>query len=69
MRLTQCKYTVEGLGFQKPKTVAFRDVLENEDVTFSEQVVPQRVGKRSIVITFTSKELQGMGGSTSVNVL
>lgn len=68
MPLSGCKYTIEGYGLQKPQCYDFRDVQPKEDVTFTGKFVPKRSGQRTVVATFNSNRLQGVGGSTFVTV-
>lgn len=66
--LTDCFFTIEGPGLQRPKQVQFRDVRPGELVTFNETFVPRRQGERKIVATFTSRQMSEITGSSSVNV-
>ncbi|KAK4880422.1 hypothetical protein RN001_008568 [Aquatica leii] len=66
--LTNCKYTIEGHGLIRPKTVDFRDVNPNETVTFKETFVPTLSKQRTLVCTFSSKQVEGIQGSTSFTV-
>ncbi|KAK5646601.1 hypothetical protein RI129_005065 [Pyrocoelia pectoralis] len=68
VKLTNCKYTVEGHGLIRPKTVDFRDVNGKETVTFTETLTPTLAKQRTLVASFSSKEMQGVQGSTSITV-
>lgn len=68
MALTSCSYTVEGPGLQRPKTVSYGDVRPKENVVVRENFRAKRTGQRLIVVNFTSKEIQGISGSTKVEV-
>lgn len=66
--LTDCTYTIEGPGLQKPKIVKYRDIQANETVIVDENFVPRRQGERKIVCNFNCKEIQGIGGSVTVYI-
>lgn len=66
--LTLCSYTVEGPGLQKPKTVSYGNVQPKENVVLRETFRAKRTGERLVVVNFTSKEIQGISGSTKVEV-
>lgn len=66
--LTECTYTVEGPGLQKPKTEQLRDVEAGEAMTFTETFVARRSGMRKIVVNFNSKEIQGLNGSVTAEI-
>lgn len=64
--LTSSVYTVEGPGLQKPKTVKYRDIAANEEVTFTQSFTAKKVGERKIVVCFTSKQIQNITASKVV---
>ncbi|KAG8256669.1 hypothetical protein J6590_063512 [Homalodisca vitripennis] len=66
--LSNCSFSVEGPGLQRPKVIQYRDVMPNEMVTFSEYFTPKMAGKRKIMASFTSNQLTEVIGSTSVHV-
>ncbi|CAH0557746.1 unnamed protein product [Brassicogethes aeneus] len=66
--LTQCSYTVEGPGMERAVTTLFRDVEPKEPVTIQQVFQIKKSGERAIIATFTSKEIQGITGSTRVMV-
>ncbi|KAI4464153.1 protein-glutamine gamma-glutamyltransferase [Holotrichia oblita] len=66
--LTECVYSVEGPGLQKPKVSYYRDVQPNEVVEFSETFYPYRSGERKIVANFNCNEMEGVNGCTTVLV-
>ncbi|KAF5293126.1 hypothetical protein FQA39_LY13736 [Lamprigera yunnana] len=66
--LTHCKYTVEGHGLIRPKTVELRDVQGNETVTFEETLIPTLSKQRTLLCTFSSKQVQGLEGSAVVTI-
>ncbi|XP_017782167.1 PREDICTED: hemocyte protein-glutamine gamma-glutamyltransferase-like [Nicrophorus vespilloides] len=68
MPLTECTVTVEGPGLSKPKTISKPDVGPSEVVEFSEFFTPKRLGQRSIVANFNSKEIQGINGCATVAI-
>ncbi|KAL1124055.1 hypothetical protein AAG570_001825, partial [Ranatra chinensis] len=67
-KLTNCSFSVEGPGLQRPKAVPFRDIEPNEVVTYCENFYPKRVGETKIMATFTSNLLTEVSGSTSVEI-
>lgn len=68
MTLTECNYSLEGPGLQKPKLKEFRDVEPYEDIIFEETFNAKRPGARKIVVNFNCKQFQGVDGSVTVHV-
>lgn len=66
--LTDCYFTIEGPGLQRPKQMKHRDIRPGELVQYNETFVPRRQGERKIVATFTSRQMSEIAGSASVNV-
>lgn len=66
--LESCTYTVQGPGLKKPKTSELGNVQAGELVVFEEVLVPHKHGSASIVATFNSRQLHGVGGSLNVSV-
>lgn len=66
--LTDCYFTIEGPGLQRPKQVKHRDVRAGELVQYSENFTPRRQGERKIVATFTSRQMSEVTGSCNINV-
>ncbi|XP_055925322.1 hemocyte protein-glutamine gamma-glutamyltransferase-like [Argiope bruennichi] len=67
--LTDCLFTIEGPGLSGPYRVKFRDISPLESVVHVERLVPQRPGKRVIVVNFSSRQLIEVLGSKHVNVV
>lgn len=65
-KLTDCTISVEGPGLQRPKIVKCRDLEPNEVFSYIESFHPRKPGARKIVGSFTSRELNGIFGSTTV---
>ncbi|ERL94345.1 hemocyte protein-glutamine gamma-glutamyltransferase [Dendroctonus ponderosae] len=66
--LTDCVYTIEGPGLQKPKLVNFRNVEPQETVNFSHEFTARKIGQRKIVVSFTSKQIQNITGSKKIEI-
>lgn len=66
--LTNCQYTVEGPGLSKPVTIKNRDINPNETVNLDESFTAKKAGERRIVVSFTSKEIHQISGSTTVRI-
>ncbi|XP_076269467.1 hemocyte protein-glutamine gamma-glutamyltransferase-like [Rhynchophorus ferrugineus] len=66
--LTNCVFTLEGPGLQKPKIVDYRDIDPNEDVVLEETFTARKTGERKIVASFTSKQIQNISASTTVKI-
>lgn len=69
MPLTECNYSMEGPGCLKPKIKKFRNLAPNESVTFVEGFTGKRPGEKKILVNFNSKEIQGIDGSITVQML
>ncbi|XP_069698764.1 hemocyte protein-glutamine gamma-glutamyltransferase-like isoform X2 [Periplaneta americana] len=65
--LTDCSFSVEGPGLQRPKIVKHRDVKPGELVTFTEHFRPKKEGPRKILGAFNSKQITEIEGATTVN--
>lgn len=48
--------------------IRYRDVKPGEFVTYSDKFLPRRNGERKIVASFSSRQLDEINGSTTVNV-
>lgn len=48
--------------------IRFRDVKPGEFVNYQDKFMPRRHGERRIVVTFSSRQLDEIFGSTMVNV-
>ncbi|OWR44549.1 putative transglutaminase [Danaus plexippus plexippus] len=68
VHLTDCYFSVEGPGLQRPRQVKFRDVKPGELVSYQEKFVPTRQGESRIVVTFSSREIDDIIGCTAVTV-
>ncbi|RZC41015.1 hemocyte protein-glutamine gamma-glutamyltransferase [Asbolus verrucosus] len=66
--LTGCSYTVEGPGLERAKTVLYGNVQPNESVNLTETFKAKRPGKRPIVASFTSKQIQGIERSIDLTI-
>lgn len=66
--LTNCNYTVQGPGSHKMKTKEFRDVGPLEPVYFVETFTAKHPGNKKVVVTFNSKEIEGIRSSTRYSV-
>lgn len=66
--LTECYWTVEGPGLQRPRRVRYRDCRPGELVSFTEMFIPRRPGDRKLVATFTSRQISDITGSQTVLV-
>lgn len=66
--LTNCSYTVQGPGSHKMKTVQFRDVGPLMPVYFVESFTANHPGNKKVVVTFNSKEIEGIRSSTTYTV-
>lgn len=64
--LTNCSFSVEGPGLQRPKIVPHRDILPREEIIFTETFYPRMAGERKILGTLNTKPLAGMAGSATV---
>lgn len=65
-KLTNCRISVEGPGLQRPKMVKCSDLEPNEVFQYTESFHPRKSGARKIVGSFTSTELSGIDGSTTI---
>ncbi|CAH1183736.1 unnamed protein product [Phaedon cochleariae] len=66
--LTDCSYTLEGPGSQKPKNIKFRDVKPKELISLSQTFTGKASGVRKIVFNFTSKQAHNIHGSMTVKI-
>nr|CAD7585840.1 unnamed protein product [Timema genevievae] len=66
--ITDGTFVVEGSGLLNPKTIRIGDVGPDEQVTMSEEITPMRPDYLNMFATFSSKELRGVVGSTTVKV-
>ncbi|XP_046990643.1 hemocyte protein-glutamine gamma-glutamyltransferase-like [Schistocerca americana] len=66
--LTDCTFTIEGPGLNRPKVIPFRDVKPGELVSFTETFRPRKVGDRKLVATFCSQQLPEVSGAATVSV-
>jgi len=66
--LDNCRFSVEGLGFARPKIQKLPDVAGGGTFVHSETFVPKKAGERKLVATFSSTQLTEVHGSTTVNV-
>lgn len=67
--LTSCQYTVEGPGLKKPVAKKYRDINPQEFVNIDENFTAKKTGDRKIVVSFTSKEIHAINGSTSIKIV
>lgn len=65
-KLTDCHISVEGPGLQRPKMMKCSDVQGNGVFDYTESFHPRRSGPTKIVGTFTSAQLGGIFGSTTL---
>ncbi|CAG4998454.1 unnamed protein product [Parnassius apollo] len=68
VHLTDCYFTVEGPGVQRPRQIRFRDVKPGELVNYQDKFIPRRSGERRIVATFSSRQMDEIFGCTVVTV-
>ncbi|CAK1550055.1 unnamed protein product [Leptosia nina] len=68
VHLTDCYFTFEGPGIQRPRQARFRDVKPGELVTYQDKVLPKREGAIHVVATFSSRQIDEIFGSAIVNV-
>ncbi|XP_014370143.2 hemocyte protein-glutamine gamma-glutamyltransferase [Papilio machaon] len=68
VHLTDCYFTVEGPGIQRPRQIRFRDVKPGEFVNFQDKMTPRRAGERHIVATFSSRQMDEIFGCAAVSV-
>lgn len=66
--LTNCRYTLEGPGQNKPVTTKHRDINPQEIITIDHSFTAKKSGERRIVVSFTSKEIHQINGSTTVQI-
>lgn len=66
--MTNCSFTIEGPGLQKPQTVEHRDVEPEEEVEFSHTFTARKVGQRKLVVSFNSKEIKHLSASKVVTI-
>lgn len=67
--LHQCHFTIEGPGIHKPKKIPCKDVEGNETVTMSYECNAKRPGKKVILVSFASKQLDDADGYTNIVVV
>ncbi|CAG9771687.1 unnamed protein product [Ceutorhynchus assimilis] len=68
IQLTNCIYTIEGPGLQKPKTVKHENIEPRTEVRFNHTFTPQKIGARKLVVSFTSKQIQNISASSIVRI-
>ncbi|CAH2104455.1 unnamed protein product [Euphydryas editha] len=68
VHLTDCYFTFEGPGIQRPRQIRFRDVKPGELVNYQDKFVASRQGERQVVVTFSSRQIDEIFGSAIVNV-
>ncbi|XP_041970639.1 hemocyte protein-glutamine gamma-glutamyltransferase-like [Aricia agestis] len=68
VHLTDCFFTFEGPGIQRPRQIKFRDVKPNELVNHQDRFVPTRIGDCHVVVTFSSRQIDEVVGSAAVSV-
>ncbi|KAL1500916.1 hypothetical protein ABEB36_006335 [Hypothenemus hampei] len=66
--LTECQYTVEGPGIQKPHSKKLPDVQPQEFVEFEHVFIGKKVGIRKLFVTFTSKQIPQLIASALVKI-
>ncbi|XP_066149834.1 hemocyte protein-glutamine gamma-glutamyltransferase-like isoform X2 [Euwallacea fornicatus] len=66
--LTNCSYTVEGPGLQKPKIVEHRNVDPNEEVEFGLSFTAKKTGEKRLVVCFNCKEIKNLTASKIVKI-
>ncbi|XP_022122190.2 hemocyte protein-glutamine gamma-glutamyltransferase-like [Pieris rapae] len=68
VHLTDCYFSFEGPGIQRPRQARFRDVKPGELVTYQDKVLPRREGDIHVVGTFSSRQIDEIFGSAVINV-
>ncbi|XP_045458778.1 hemocyte protein-glutamine gamma-glutamyltransferase-like [Melitaea cinxia] len=68
VHLTDCYFTFEGPGIQRPRQIRFRDVKPGELVNYQDKFVAHLQGERRIVVTFSSRQIDEIFGSVNVTV-
>ncbi|CAH1269453.1 TGM1 [Branchiostoma lanceolatum] len=68
VKLSQAVFRMEGPGLQKPKTIPHPPIGPKRTVTLTESIIPRKVGKKTIVASFTSDKLQQVTGEKEVVV-
>ncbi|XP_034826300.1 hemocyte protein-glutamine gamma-glutamyltransferase-like [Maniola hyperantus] len=66
--LTDCYFTFEGSGVQRPRQIKFRDVKPGEFMSYQDKFVPTRTGELQIVVTFSTRQIDEIFGCATVNV-
>ncbi|XP_045490799.1 hemocyte protein-glutamine gamma-glutamyltransferase-like [Colias croceus] len=68
VHLTECYFTFEGPGIQRPRQARIRDVKPGELVSYQDKVLPQREGDIHVVATFSSRQIDEIFGSAVISV-
>ncbi|XP_078000941.1 protein-glutamine gamma-glutamyltransferase K-like isoform X2 [Glandiceps talaboti] len=66
--LTECRFNLEGLRFQQSKIIQQGDIEAEADVKVSFNLTPKLAGRKVLVATLHTKELQGISGSLQLEI-
>ncbi|XP_078689081.1 protein-glutamine gamma-glutamyltransferase K-like [Branchiostoma floridae x Branchiostoma belcheri] len=66
--LTQAVFRIEGPGLQRPKTIPYGTIMPGETARIAEGMTPIKAGKKTIVASLTSVQLQQVTGEMEVTV-
>lgn len=67
--LTECEWDIEGAHLTKPIEIKQDDMEPFEHVEISVDITPMKAGKREIVASFTSRELQDVTGAHAIEII
>ncbi|VVC92194.1 hemocyte protein-glutamine gamma-glutamyltransferase-like [Leptidea sinapis] len=68
VHLTDCYFSFEGPGIQRPRQARFRDIKPGELVTYQDKVIPRRQGDIHVVATFSSRQIDDIFGNAVIKV-
>ncbi|XP_035678619.1 protein-glutamine gamma-glutamyltransferase K-like isoform X1 [Branchiostoma floridae] len=66
--LSMVEFHIEGPGLQKPKKISHTPIKPGETVKVTERMTPRKVGKKTIMASFTSNKLTQVTGELDVVV-
>ncbi|XP_002738254.1 protein-glutamine gamma-glutamyltransferase K-like [Saccoglossus kowalevskii] len=66
--LTNVRFNLEGLRFQQAKTIQYGDIAPEADVHVNFNLTPKLAGKKILVATLHSNQLQGVNGALQVEI-
>ncbi|XP_078607314.1 coagulation factor XIII A chain-like [Branchiostoma floridae x Branchiostoma japonicum] len=66
--LSMVEFHIEGPGLQTPKKISHKPIKPGETVKVTEMITPRKVGKKTIMASFTSNKLTQVTGELDVVV-